>query len=78
MRLALASLSVLVHSAEGLLLGAIIDLPAIHLGTSEFLAVFDNAVIATVEIICATFRVLASSAAFAALEFGENLHKLLH
>jgi len=76
---AFASTSVLVHSAEGLPLGTIKHLPAIHLGASKFFAVLDDAVIATVIPVFATLRELATTTGLAttALKFGVNLQKLL-
>lgn len=77
---AFASTSVLIHSAEGLLLGTIKHLPAIHLGASKFFAVLDDAVIAAIKIVFATFRELATTTGLAttALKFGVNIQKLLH
>ena len=73
----LAASAILKNSAEGLLLGTIIHLPAIHLGASEFLAVFDDAVIATVIPVFATLRELALTGVAGAFKFGVNIHKLI-
>jgi len=72
----LASSAVLKNGTEGLLLGATIHLSAIHLGASEFLAVFDDAVIATIKPVFATLRELALASVARAFEFGVNIQKL--
>lgn len=73
---ALASSPVLENSAEGLLFGATVHLSAIHLGASEFLAVFEDAMIATVKPVLATLRVLAATVAITAIQFPANAQKL--
>jgi len=72
----LATSAILKNGTEGFLC-AIMHLSAKHLGASEFLAVFDDAVIATVKPVFATLRDLALASVSGAFKFSVDIQELI-